>query len=63
MAAGSTQRSWSWIRQETNVGSLVVQSLTLRLQDQVQQGLWLLLLAAPALQQKGKCCDVRGVIR
>lgn len=51
-AAGPTQSSWSWVRQQAKAGSLVIQSLTLTLQDQVQQGLWLLLLAAPTLQQQ-----------
>lgn len=51
-AAGPTKNSWSWVRQQAKAGSLVLQSLTLTLQDQVQQGLWLFLLAAPTLQQQ-----------
>lgn len=46
-AAGPTWSSWSWVRQEAEAGSLVLQSLSLTLQDQVQQGLRLLLLLSP----------------
>lgn len=53
--AGPTKSSWSRIGQQADAGSLVVQPLTLRLQDQVQQGLWLPLLAAPTLHQQHRC--------
>lgn len=49
-AAGPTEAGWSWVRQQAETGSLVLQSLSLTLQDQVQQGLWLLLLAAVVLR-------------
>lgn len=49
-AAGPTEAGWSRVRQQAEAGSLVLQSLSLTLQDQVQQGLWLLLLAAVALR-------------
>lgn len=51
-AACPAESSWSLVRQQANAGSLVIQSLTLTLQDQVQQGLWLLLLAGPMLQHR-----------
>jgi len=51
-AAGSTGNSWSLVRQKAQACSLVLQSLTLKLQYQVQQGLWILRMAAPTLQQQ-----------
>ncbi|XP_008297959.1 adenylate kinase isoenzyme 5-like [Stegastes partitus] len=51
-AAGPTQRRWVWVGQQAETGSLVLQPLTLRLQNQVQQGLWFLLLAAALLRQQ-----------
>lgn len=51
-AAGPTQRGCILVRQKAEAGSLVVQSLALGLQDQVQQGLCLPLLAAPQLKQQ-----------
>lgn len=53
-AAGPTKCSWSWVRQQAKAGSLILQSLTLTLQDQVQQCFWLLLLTAPTLQQQSR---------
>lgn len=52
-AAGPTWSSWSWVRQEAEAGSLVLQSLGLTLQDQVQQGLGLVLLLSPGCGGSG----------
>lgn len=50
--AGATKPVWFLGGQQTETGSLVLQPLTLALQDQVQQSLWLLLLATAPLQEK-----------
>lgn len=52
--AGPTEPVWFWVGQQAEAGSLVLEPLTLALQDQVQQGLWLLLLAAAALQGQSR---------
>lgn len=51
-AAGPTQGSSIPVRQKAEAGSLVVQSLALGLQDQVQQGLCLPLLVASQLERQ-----------
>lgn len=52
VGAGPTQSSRYWVRQQAEAGSLVIESLTLTLKDQIQQSVRLFLLTAPALQQQ-----------